>query len=64
MWKKPLAFKKCSCDLCQLSAKIRAERPYMNPATLEVVNELWNRMAAAELDLEVIEAKQKGNWPT
>lgn len=54
---------KCQCNTCLLSRRIQKHFPDMTPDQRAVINELWNRMECAELDLNVIEAKKDGSWP-
>lgn len=53
----------CECSLCNLSRKINKFFPNLNTEQSDVIDELWNRMECAEVDLEIIEAKNNGSWP-
>lgn len=55
---------KCQCDYCLLSRRIQKYFPDMSPDQRAVIDELWSRMECAELDLNVIQAKKDGTWPT
>lgn len=55
---------KCHCGTCDLSRRIQKYFPDMTPDQRSVIDELWNRMECAELDLNVIEAKKDWSWPT
>lgn len=43
--------KKCSCNECKLIDRIRKEEPNWSQETKDLVHELYNRMACAEMDL-------------
>ncbi len=54
---------RCQCETCLLSRRIQKFFPDMSADQKSVINELWNRMETAELDLNVIQAKKDGTWP-
>jgi hypothetical protein len=59
--------RKCNCETCKLSPKLRkfekSLSPKQNEAFREIFDAVWNRMEMAEMDLGVIEAKIEGTWP-
>lgn len=52
--------RKCNCPYCILARRIKAERPTWNEETESIVTEIWNRMEAAETDLEAWEKGMLG----
>lgn len=44
----------CECDLCHLAHRIKEEKWIMTQETLDIINELWARMEAAETDLAML----------
>ena len=55
---------KCNCETCRLIKVLRAIRFKCIPDECAALNELWERMECAEMDLDVAEAKRRGEWPT
>lgn len=51
----------CNCVYCQLSKRIKSEKPYWNEETKAIVRELWNRLEWAETEHIMDEYKQKEN---
>ncbi len=54
---------KCTCHVCELIGKIKSLEEKATEEESVALNEMWNRMEAAETELEVQELKEKGEWP-
>jgi hypothetical protein len=59
---------KCKCWSCKLSPKIRRFEKSISESQKKsfrkIFNEVWDREEASSMDLNVLEAKIEGSWPS
>jgi len=55
--------RKCECKDCNLANRIHEFFPDLSECQRAVIDELWNRMECAEMDLAYETAIRDGSWP-